>query len=178
MTRTYPKANRPVQFTILHVVMVGLFLSTEIHKFFDTTSLRHEVLLNLVPQFSCVTHEIAQKHLLIAGGKIDHVHWFGGRQLMLTLFAQLLTRLILLGGSKANFQLVSLVGRGSEYGTVMPFFCNFQAASKGCWGEDEGIALRKACKANKKCSRGELLMVWVGHWARGHQSKMNCKLRI
>jgi len=75
----------------------------------------------------------------------------------LTLFAQLPTRLISLGGSKATFQLVSSVGRGSEYGTATPFFCNLRAASKGCWGEDEGIPLRNACKEKRNRSRGGTL---------------------
>jgi len=77
--------------------------------------------------------------------------------LTLTLFAQLPTRLISLGGSKATFQLVSSVGSGSEYGTATPFFCNFRAASNGCWGEDGGISLRQAYKAKRNRSRGGIL---------------------
>jgi hypothetical protein len=53
--------------------------------------------------------------------------------------------------------LVSSVGRGSEYGTATPFFCNLRAASKGCWGEDDGMPLRKAYKAKRNRSRGGIL---------------------
>ena len=53
--------NRPVQGALHYFIMVGLFLSTEIHKGIGTTPLRREVLFDLVPQLSCVVHEIAQK---------------------------------------------------------------------------------------------------------------------
>ena len=33
--------------------------------------------------------------------------------------------------------------------------------SKGCWGEDKGIALRKVCKEKEIVLEGELSMVWV-----------------
>ena len=60
----------------------------------------------------------------------------------LTLFAQLPASVISLGLSNATFQFVSSVGRGSEYGTATPFFKSFRAASRGCWGETEGIPIK------------------------------------
>ena len=71
----------------------------------------------------------------------------------------------------------NLIGNGSdEIGVIST--CGYleeketgEKHSKGCWGEDKGIALRKVCKEKEIVLEGELSMVWVRHWVRGHQSK-------
>lgn len=55
------------------------------------------------------------------------------------LFAQLPTSVMLDGGWKATFQLVSSVGRGVAYGIATPALSSERDADNGCWGATAGI---------------------------------------
>lgn len=56
-----------------------------------------------------------------------------------SLFAQLPTSVILEGGWKATFQLVSSVGRGTAYGIATAALSRERDAASGCWGATAGI---------------------------------------
>lgn len=56
-----------------------------------------------------------------------------------SLFAQLPTSVILDGGWKETFQLVSSVGRGAGYGMATPALSRDRDAANGCWGATAGI---------------------------------------
>ena len=56
-----------------------------------------------------------------------------------SLFAQLPTTVIFVGGWKVTFQLVSSVGRGVAYGIAMPALSRERDTVNGCWGATAGI---------------------------------------
>ena len=56
-----------------------------------------------------------------------------------SLFAQLPTTVIFVGGWKATFQLVSSVGRGVAYGIATPALSRERDAVNGCWEATAGI---------------------------------------
>jgi len=56
-----------------------------------------------------------------------------------SLFAQLPTTVIFVGGWKATFQLVSSVGRGVAYGIATPSLSKERDTVNGCWGATAGI---------------------------------------
>lgn len=70
-----------------------------------------------------------------------------------SLFAQLPTSVILDGGWKATFQLVSSVGRGVAYGMATPALSNEREAANGCWGATSGIDEIVSWSVRRKDSR-------------------------